>query len=79
MIVIDPDFAEIDEPIVTLRMTKTQAESLTFGISDFLCWAAGFNAALNPSEDHDRRPMGVTHIRELNIALKRAIDKAEKP
>lgn len=77
MVIIDPDFAEIDEPIVTLRMTKTQAESLTFSISDFLCWAAGFNAALG-ADDHDRRPMGVGHIRELNIALKSAIDRAEK-
>lgn len=76
--ILDADFSEVDEPVVTLRMSKAQAEWVSAGLSDFLCWSTGFNAALSPSEDHDRRPMGVSHMRELNIALKRAIERAEK-
>jgi hypothetical protein len=76
--VIDPDFREVDEPVVTLAMSKTQAEWVSHGLSDQLCWCNGFNAALSPADDHDRRPMGISQMRELNIALKRAIERAEK-
>jgi hypothetical protein len=75
---LDPDFREIDEPVVTISMGKRAAEWVSAGLSDQLCWCNGFNAALNPSEDHDRRPMGMSQMRELNIALKRAIERAEK-
>lgn len=74
--IIDPDFAEVDEPIVTVRMTKSQAEELSHGLSDLACWARGFNAALHP-DDHDRRPFGIEYVRELNIALKKAIEAAQ--
>lgn len=73
--IIDPDFAEVGEPIVTLRMSMTQAEAATAGMSDLLCWARGFRAALG--DDTDRAPMGTEMIREMNIALKRAIERAE--
>lgn len=75
--IIDPDFREVGEPVVSVEMGMSQAEDLSLRISDLLCWCAGFNAALG-ADDHDRRPMGVEAIRELNIALKRAMRKAEK-
>lgn len=73
--IIDPDFREVGEPVVTLRMSLSQAEAVTGGMSDLLCWASGFMAA--KGEDFRFDPMGTHQIRELNIALKRAMREAE--
>lgn len=75
--IIDPDIREVDEPVITIEMSMRQAEWVSNGLSDLLCWAQGFNAALS-QDDHDRSPMGVSQAREMNIALKRAIERAEK-
>lgn len=75
--IIDPDYAEVGEPIVTLRMSKSQAEYVTSGISDILCWCNGFMAA--KGDDTSYLPMGTNQIRELNIALKKALEGAEVP
>lgn len=72
--ILNADHGDPSEPIVTLRMTKSQAEWLQGGLSDFACWARGFNAALHP-DDYERAPMGVPEIRELNIALKKALQE----
>lgn len=73
--IIDPDFREVDEPVVTLLMSKTQAEYVQNGLSDLLCWSNGFMAA--KGEDFRFDPMGTHQIRELNIALKKAIEAAK--
>ncbi|MFC5509318.1 hypothetical protein [Bosea massiliensis] len=57
-------------------LPKQVAEELSLALSDFLCWAAGYNAALTPDE-FARRPMGVEDIRSLNIKLKSAIQKVK--
>ena len=74
--IIDADYGEIGEPIVTVRMTKRQAEWAQHGLSDIACWVRGFTAALGPDET-DRAPLGLSEIRELNIALKKALERAE--
>lgn len=63
---------------VSLRMSFHEADALSSDLSDLLCWCAGFNAALSPSEDHDRRPYGVDAVRKLSIKIKSAMDYAEK-
>jgi hypothetical protein len=73
--IIDPQMREIDEPIVTLAMTKRQAEWVASGLSDILCWCRGFNAA---SPDSANAPIGTEEARELNIALKKAIKAASE-
>lgn len=73
--IIDPDFREVDEPVVTLRMSKSQADYVSSGLSDLLCWSNGFMAA--KGEDFRFDPMGTNQIRELNIALKKAIEAAK--
>ncbi|ARO24792.1 hypothetical protein TAL182_CH03047 [Rhizobium sp. TAL182] len=75
--ILDVDYGEPDEPVVTIRMTKAQAEWAQSGLSDIACWARGFNAALKEGES-DRSPMGLSEIRELNIALKKALDKVDQ-
>lgn len=73
--ILDPDFAEVGEPIVTLRMSKSQAEYAQSGLSDLLCWCRGFMAGRG--EDFHYEPIGVTETRELNIAIKKAIEAAK--
>jgi hypothetical protein len=73
--IIDPDFAEIDEPIITLRMTKTQAETVSWAMSDLLCWCRGYMAGIGDETQH--APMGVAEVRELRIALNKAIQKGQ--
>ena len=72
--ILDPDCREVGEPIVTIRMSKSQAEYVSSGMSDLLCWANGFMAA--QGEDFRYDPMGTNQIRELNIKLKKAIEDA---
>ncbi|MCH4542961.1 hypothetical protein [Ochrobactrum sp. A-1] len=74
--ILDADYAEIGEPIVTIRMTKKQAEWAQNGLSDIACWVRGFNAAIGDT-DNDRKPLGLSEIRELNIALKKALEAVE--
>lgn len=74
--IIDPDMREIDEPIVAVRMSLSQAQSVQGGLADILCWSRGFMAA--KGEDFHYDPMGVNEIRELNLALKRSIEEAKK-
>lgn len=56
-------------------LPKDQAERLSSDLSDILCWAAGFKAALG--DDLSRAPLGVEGVRDLNIKLKSAIQKVE--
>lgn len=74
--IIDADYAEIGEPIITLRMTKKQAEWLRDGAADIACWISGFKAGLGPDRQSDA-PLGHEEVRELNIALRKAIEAAE--
>ena len=57
---------------ITITLNPEEAERIEAGLSDLLCWCAGFNAALSPSEDHDRRPYGVSAARDINIKIKSA-------
>lgn len=72
--ILDPDIREIDEPVVTIQLSKSQAEYVSSGMSDLLCWANGFMAA--QGEDFRYDPMGTHQIREFNIKLKKAIEDA---
>lgn len=74
--ILDAAHGNPTEPVVTIRMTKRQAEWASSGLADMACWVRGFNAALKDGEG-DRSPMGLSEIRELNIALKKALEAAE--
>lgn len=65
------------EPAITLSFSKEAAQRLQAGLSDLLCWCRGFTAASSVMSFGDS-PLGVEECRDLNIALKRAIDSAEK-
>jgi hypothetical protein len=72
--IIDPERRAAGEPVVTLTMSMSQAESVSESISDLLCWRNGFMAA--KGEDFRFEPMGIESIRELRIALKSAMRKS---
>lgn len=57
-----------------LVLPLAEAERLSEGMADLLCWVGGFRAAC--PDDLDRHPMGVEETREIRIALKRAIARA---
>ena len=75
--IINPDFREVDEPIVTIPMSLRQAEAVQGALSDVLCWFRGWMAAASETA-RDSSPLGVDQLRELNIAVKRAIERATK-
>jgi hypothetical protein len=77
-VILDPDFAEASEDsgIVTLRMTKRQAEWASSGIADMLQWVRGWRACAT-EDQRSNDPMGTDALRELNIALKRAINEVD--
>lgn len=72
--ILDHTRATEADPVVTLKMTKSQAEYVSAGISDILCWANGFMAAKGDDFRYD--PMGTEQILELNIKLKKSIEDA---
>lgn len=71
------DLAQPGAGVVAIRIPVAHAADLQNSLSDFLCWARGYRAALQP-DDYDRLPMGVEEIREINIALKKALGGAEQ-
>lgn len=60
---------------VSLVIHQDDAEALSFALSDLLCWAAGYCAGC---QDTDKHPYGVEAARDLNIALKRALNRKDQ-
>ena len=66
-----PDFREVGEPIIAIHMRAEHAEKLSDMMSDLLCWARGFKAALG-SDDYGREPMGIEAVRTIRETIKKA-------
>ncbi|MFG6660055.1 hypothetical protein [Sulfitobacter sp. 915] len=64
------------EPMVTVSLRKKEAEAISYGIADVLCWVNGFNAARDGT-DLETGPLGTKELRDMNIKLKDALDKAD--
>jgi len=64
-----------DQITVTLRLPLSEAEKLSYGLSDLLCWCNGFMAGTGPDFRFD--PMGVEAARTLNLKLKSAMNDAD--
>lgn len=52
-------------------LSPKEAEKLSLGLSDLLCWIEGFNAARAGTDHANSGPMGVEAVRTLNLRLKR--------
>jgi hypothetical protein len=64
-----------DQTTVTIKLPLSEAETLSHGLSDLLCWCNGFMAASGDSFSYD--PMGVEAARTLNLKLKSAMNAAD--
>lgn len=64
---------------VAITLPYDKAESISNGLSDILCWIDGFTAG-RAGTDHAGAsgPMGVERARDMNIALKWALDETDK-
>jgi hypothetical protein len=56
---------------ITVILTRKEAERLSYGLSDLLCWARGFCAA---QPDRENLPLGMTETRDMNSKLKGAME-----
>jgi hypothetical protein len=61
---------------ISLSFSLEQAQELSYGISDILCWIRGFRAG---SRETRNDPLGDEVLREFNIKLKKVIEAIEKP
>lgn len=60
--------------VVTLTLTMDEAEHLSSGVADLLCWCRGYMAGI--SENTSNAPIGVEETRTLRIKLKQAMNAA---
>jgi hypothetical protein len=58
--------------VVTLTLTRREAEAFSYALSDVLCWASGFRSA-RENTGMDEGPLGTNELRDLNIKLKGAL------
>ena len=66
-------------PTVTITLTVEEAEAISFGLSDLLCWHSGYAAAreaISCCTSND--PMGIERTRDMNLKIKDALHKHEK-
>ena len=61
------------EPTVCLEIPASEAEAISDGMADLLCWCRGYMAGC---EDLDKHPMGVNETRELRIKLQAALRRS---
>ena len=73
----DLDEREVGEPILSLRMSAGYGEDLSHGLSDLLCWARGFSAALGPDQT-ERAPFGIEWVRRVRETLTQAQHAAHR-
>lgn len=67
----------MSRPKVTIELSFDEAESLDFGLSDLLCWAAGYHAAIGDDEPK-RNVLGVEEARRMRIKLNDALIAARR-
>lgn len=63
---------------VIISMSMDEAEAISAGLSDLLCWSAGFSAAREGTQFSGTEPYGLPRARDMNIRLKSAIGAAEE-
>ena len=70
---IDDSRARPDERVITIQMTFAKAKRIQGLLADAACWMSGYKSALGADET-SRSPIGHEGIREMNIALKNAME-----
>ena len=62
-----------DKPTITLTLTREEAERISYGLADLLCWHRGFSAARAGTDLDEHEPMGVACARDINLKIKDAL------
>jgi len=63
---------------ISLIFEGKEAESISLGLSDLLCWLSGFEAARSGTDLSHTTPMGIWAARDINIKIKTALERATK-
>ncbi|ACL61716.1 hypothetical protein [Methylobacterium nodulans] len=71
----EPAPPPLPEPMAVIRIPLDQANQLSSGMADLLCWLGGFRAALH-NDALDRLPMGIDQTREARRLIRAAISDA---
>lgn len=66
--------AKRDGAKVTIHLSFSEADALSFDLSDLLCWHRGYAAAMGGNTEN--APMGVEAACKLNLKLKEAMRRA---
>lgn len=60
---------------VTIILDEEQAERLSDGIADVLCWLSGYRSAR--PDDRDLAVLNIEAVRDMNIAIQDAIARQD--
>ena len=60
---------------VVIVLSKADAERVTGGLSDILCWSRGFIAAR--PDDPESHPMGIQEVRMIQNQIRRALNEQQ--
>lgn len=66
----DSNFPEKPEDLVEIKMTREDAEAISFGLSDVICWAHGFEAGRAGTDHGDSGLMSIETLRQMNIKIR---------
>ncbi len=58
---------------VSITLTRKNAEDLSDGLSDILCWHRGWNAAREGMGHDDNDSMGIEAVRTMRANIKDAL------
>jgi len=57
-----------------IMLTREEAERISYGLADLLCWHRGFSAARAGTDLDENEPMGVKSARDINLKIKDALE-----
>lgn len=60
-------------PTITITLTREEAERISYGLADLLCWHHGFRAAREGTDLSAYNPLGVDCARDINLKIKDAL------
>ena len=65
---------------VIVKLTQEEADAISFQLSDWLCWSAGFQYGHKVADPFGEMPFvpEIGNLRKINIKIKDAMTEAEK-
>lgn len=60
---------------ITITIDRKEAEAISLGLADLLCWLRGFEAARHGTELDRDGPMGINDLRNIRTKLNSELEK----